>query len=163
MKVTQNRYLCTFSDGEKPVVGEVSEKARDIICDEKGEHFCDCSLIQEIKQQVADESGKLLYLLIPAVSAPIVIIVMVAVACFMCKNRRSITLKEEVQGDAAGGEQSHIEARAEMDTEPGSARGYGRGSVAVVSERGSSASGRGSIEPKPKIFSPSKLVFHKDI
>ena len=43
----QARYRCTFMQGEEPVVGEVSEKAKDLICDEFNEHLCDCTLITE--------------------------------------------------------------------------------------------------------------------
>ena len=43
----QARYRCTFLQGEEPVVGEVTEVAKDLICDEFNEHLCDCTLIAE--------------------------------------------------------------------------------------------------------------------
>jgi len=115
----QARYTCTFTHGGEPVVGEVTEKAKDLICDELNDHMCDCALITEAdSKDGSKEANKILYVLIPAVSAPIVLIVMIVVCVWWCKDRNKLKLRENVEGGVAGDEMGQEDQRGQIETDP---------------------------------------------
>lgn len=140
--------------GEEPVVGEVTEKAKDLICDEFNEHLCDCTLITE-KEEKENENqvSKVLYLLLPAVSAPIVLILMIVMCACWCKGRKKLSLKENVEGGVAGGELGQEDQRGQVETDHDYNPNQGRPSI----DSGPISDDR----YKPAKLSPSKLVFNR--
>ena len=80
--------------------------------------MCDCILITEAdSKDGSTEANKILYVLIPAVFAPIVLIVMIVVCVWWCKDKNKLKLRENVEGGVAGDELGHEDQRGQLETD----------------------------------------------
>ena len=155
----QARYRCTFTHDGTPEVGEVTEKAKDLICDEFNDHLCDCALITEAEStDNSDEANKVLYLLLPAVSAPIVLVVMILLCVCWCKGRNQLKLKENIEGGVALEERGQEDQRGQCETDHDYDSNRERASVGSGVGCGPLSSDREFAK-----LSPSKLVFNRGI